>query len=329
MLECHIPTERENGRSRGFGFVTMPEASSLQALRPGTKHEVHGRILKIAESSSSGSANRNRGPSINTIVVTDRCARCGYRPRYCVCPVPDIPAFNGAAGRFPHQDSMRGPDLDHRVRSDPGFDHHGGSYRRERDRGRDSYSPSPGRHHGGSRGGREWDHDWHGRPYDRSRRSHSPSYSRDRDLDRDRSRRRSREGEHGRDRDGDRRERSRDRRRGLDDRRSSRHSRSRSRSPLGDVAEIGRSSRRDREKERDEERRAVGAKPIEPASGKKDLSDVESMSPPPLGGSSERKRARDSRRRSRSRSRSRDRGKSGKRRRSSKKDGKKRDRSPH
>ena len=328
VLECHIPTERESGRSRGFGFVTMPEASSLQALRPGIKHEVHGRILKIAESSSSGSANRNRGPSINTIVVTDRCARCGYRPRYCVCPVPDIPAFNGAASRLPYQDNMRGPDLDHRGRGDPIFDNYGGNYRRERERGRDSYSPSPGRHHSGGRGGREWDNDWHGRAYDRSRRSHSPSYSRERDLDRDRSRRRSRERDHVRDRDGDRRERSRDRRRGLDDRRSSRHSRSRSRSPLADTSEVGRSSRRERDRDRDEERRTAGTKPIEHASsGNRDISDAESMSPPPLGGSSERKRSRESRRRSRSRSR--DRGKSGKKRRSSKKDGKKRDRSPH
>lgn len=332
VLECHIPTERESGRSRGFGFVTMPEASSLQALRPGTKHEVHGRILKIAESSSSGSANRNRGPSINTIVVNDRCARCGYRPRYCVCSVPDIPAFNGAASRFPYQDNIRGPDLDHRGRGGPDFDNYGGgSYRRERDRGRDSYSPSPGRHGSGSRGGRDWDHDWHGRAYDRSRRSRSPSYSRDMDPDRDRSRRRSGEREHGRDRDRDRRDRSRERRRPLDDRRSSRYSRSRSRSPLGEPSELGRSSRRDRDRDRDEERRIAGMKSAEPASNNKDISDAESVSPPPLGGSSERKRARESRRRSRSRSRSRsrDRGKSGKRRRSSKKDGKKRDRSPH
>lgn len=328
VLECHIPTERESGRSRGFGFVTMPEASSLQALQPSKKHEVHGRVLKIAESSSAGSANRNRGPSINTIVVTDRCARCGYRPRYCVCPVPDIPAFNGAVGRGAYNEDMRRPEIDPPVRGDPDYDRYGGAYRRERDRVRESVSPSPGRHRSGSRVSREWEHDWYGRDYDRSRRSRSPSYShgRERDRDRDRSRRRVGEREYGRDRDRDR-ERVRDRRRSHDDRRSSRYSRSRSRSLPGEPSETKRSSRRERD--RDHERRSGGAKSSDNSQGSKDISDTESMTPPPLGGSSEKKRDRESRRRSRSRSRSRSRGKSGKRRRSSKKEGKKRDRSPH
>ena len=322
VLECHIPTERESGRSRGFGFVTMPEASSMQALQPGRKHEVHGRILKIAESSSAGSANRNRGPSINAIVATDRCGRCGYRPRYCVCSVPDIPAFNGGTGRGPYQEDVRVHEPDIHRRGDPEYDHYGGSHRREQERARGSFSPSPGRHRSDSRGGREREFDRHGRDYDRSRPSRSPSYSYGRDRDRDRSRRRSRDREHGRDRDRDR-ERSRERRRSHDDRRSSRYSRSRS--PPDESSEVGRSSRRERDRDRDHERRSSDAKSAEHASDKKDNSDTESMTPPPLGGSSERKRDRESRRRSRSRSR----GKSGKRRRSSKKEGKKRDRSPH
>ena len=86
-----------------------------------------------------------------------------------------------------------------------------------------------------------------------------------------------------------------------------------------------RAASRERDRDRDHERRGSDAKSAEHASDKKDISDTESMTPPPLGGSSERKRDRESRRRSRSRSR----GKSGKRRRSSKKEGKKRDRSPH
>jgi SET domain/RNA recognition motif. (a.k.a. RRM, RBD, or RNP domain) len=336
VLECHIPTERETGRSRGFGFVTMPEAASLQALQPGKKHEVHGRILKIAESSSAGSANRNRGPGINTIVVTDRCARCGYRPRYCVCPVPDIPAFNGIPGRFPHPPDMRGPEFpDTRGRGDPEYDYYGGSHRRDRERGRDSFSPSPVHHRSGIRGPRDWEYDWRGYDHDRSRRSRSPSYGHERERDRDRSRRRSRDRDKDRDRDRDR-ERSRERRRSHEDRRSSRYSRSRS--PVEEDPEVTRSSRRDR----DYDRRSGGVKGAgEHIVDSKIMSDTESMTPTPIG--LERKRSRESRRRSRSRSascshsgsrsrsrsRSRDRGKSGKRKRSSKKEGKKRDRSPH
>jgi hypothetical protein len=317
VLECHIPTERESGRSRGFGFVTMPESSSMQALQPGKKHEVHGRILKIAQSNSAGAANRNRGPSINAIVSTDRCARCGYRPRYCVCKTPDIPAFNGATGR-PFHDDIRGPEPDAIPKGDPDYDHYGGSYQRERVR--ESFSISPGRHRSDSRGHRERDYDRYDRDFDRHYRSRSRSYSpRGRDKDRDRSRRRSRESDRGRDRDRDR-PRSRDRRRSWE--RSSRHSRSRS--PGSDRS---RSPRRDRDL--DHERRGSDAKLAPNPPGARDISESELRAALPVGTSSERKRDRESRRTGRSRSRSR--GKSGKRKRNSKKEGKKhaRDCSPH
>eukprot|EP00574_Skeletonema_japonicum_P006626 CAMPEP_0201737788 /NCGR_PEP_ID=MMETSP0593-20130828/43296_1 /ASSEMBLY_ACC=CAM_ASM_000672 /TAXON_ID=267983 /ORGANISM="Skeletonema japonicum, Strain CCMP2506" /LENGTH=871 /DNA_ID=CAMNT_0048231839 /DNA_START=218 /DNA_END=2829 /DNA_ORIENTATION=- len=48
VLECHIPTERETGNSRGFGFVTMPEQFAIAALESGRSHEMDGRILKVA-----------------------------------------------------------------------------------------------------------------------------------------------------------------------------------------------------------------------------------------------------------------------------------------
>ena len=48
MLECHIPTERETGKSRGFGFVTMAEESSGQeAIRQLDGQEVSGRQLVV------------------------------------------------------------------------------------------------------------------------------------------------------------------------------------------------------------------------------------------------------------------------------------------
>lgn len=331
VLECHIPTERESGRSRGFGFVTMTEGASLQALQPGRKHEVHGRMLKIAESNSAGSANRNRGPSINAIVASDRCGRCGYRPRYCVCPVPDIPAFNGAAGRPPppfHEEMRGGPgpgpghEFDPHGRGNPEFDHYGGSYRRERAR---EFSNSPPRHRGGSSGRRDREYERYDRDYNRHRYSRSRSYSPRRD--RDRSRRRSRERDRGRHRDRDR-TRSRDRRRWEDRSRSSRYSRSRSRSrsESSERSRSPRSPRRERDRDREHERRNSDAKAAELASGSRERERIGSDESLPGSVSSGRKRDRESRKRSRSRSR----GRSGRRKRSSKKEGKKhnRDRSP-
>eukprot|EP00957_Ditylum_brightwellii_P189388 14414995-Ditylum_brightwellii.AAC.1 len=83
VLECHIPTERDTGKSRGFGFVTMPETAALQALNSGRPHEMDGRILKVAESNSAGAGKPNQNARGGA--PSDRCATCGYRPRYCTC----------------------------------------------------------------------------------------------------------------------------------------------------------------------------------------------------------------------------------------------------
>jgi hypothetical protein len=100
ILECHIPTERETGKSRGFGFVTLPEAISREIVTSGRKFELDGRILKIAESNSAGTNKPNRytGPP----PANERCATCGYRPKYCVCPTPNLPGHAGG-----------GPSMDH------------------------------------------------------------------------------------------------------------------------------------------------------------------------------------------------------------------------
>lgn len=98
VLECHIPTERETGASRGFGFVTMPDHHARTALESGRKHEMDGRILKVAESNSAGSVkgtkqSRNAPPAPSS----DRCPNCGYRPRWCTCN-PNIPMNMGIGG---------------------------------------------------------------------------------------------------------------------------------------------------------------------------------------------------------------------------------------
>ena len=233
ILECHIPTERGTERSRGFGFVTLPENIAMEIVQSGRKYDLNGRLLKIAESNSAGAANRkgiviggsgvgggsgiSGGPhvSIITAISNDRCARCGYRPKYCICPIPDLPGFNG---RSRHLDEKR--PLNHgdpHIR-DPELDYYGASHKRVRDSG--SLSPS--------HRGRDRDYD----RYDRDHRHHrSRSYSRGRESRERRRESRERRREHGRSRersrdrswDHDRRSRSiRDR----EGRRGSRYSRS-------------------------------------------------------------------------------------------------------
>jgi len=286
VLECHIPVERETGRSRGFGFVTLPEAVALSILQSERKHEIKGRLLKVAESNSAGSTNRGR-VSAGQQMANDRCARCGYRPKYCICATPDIPAapppVNGR-GAF-HEEPPPPPPRYDMHHSDPygraaEHDYYSGGHRRDRDR--ESYhSHSPSRR----RRDRDYDRDYR---YDRSR---SRSYSRGRDRDHHRERRRDR------DRRGRSRSRDRHRRRSYEHR--SRSSRYASHSEESDQSYPDSSSRR----------RGGGAVDVATERGKP-TSPSRSVSPP--------------RRRRRSRSRSRDRDR---RRRSSKKSRKRRSRS--
>jgi RNA recognition motif-containing protein len=225
VLECHIPTERETGASRGFGFVTMPDHHARTALESGRKHEMEGRILKVAESNSVGSSakvmkqSRNAPPASSS----DRCHDCGYSPRWCTCNPHISMHMNNNMG-------IGGPPLDiygpgpymgggppPMLGGPPGLYGHP-----PRDIMDDRYGHGFG---GGSSGNR--------RSYSRS-----PSYRRDRDRGYRRSRSRSRSYSRGRGR-GDRHHRDRrryddddDRKRYDDDRRrgSSRRYRSKSRS---------------------------------------------------------------------------------------------------
>eukprot|EP00551_Chaetoceros_affinis_P010556 CAMPEP_0203667966 /NCGR_PEP_ID=MMETSP0090-20130426/4693_1 /ASSEMBLY_ACC=CAM_ASM_001088 /TAXON_ID=426623 /ORGANISM="Chaetoceros affinis, Strain CCMP159" /LENGTH=1087 /DNA_ID=CAMNT_0050532271 /DNA_START=360 /DNA_END=3624 /DNA_ORIENTATION=- len=100
VLECHIPTERETGKSRGFGFVTMPEAAARRVLADNLSPQIDGRVVKIAESNTTARTNTN-GVTVGLNTLSDRCATCGYRPRYCTCQIPNMPGFHMPGGPMP------------------------------------------------------------------------------------------------------------------------------------------------------------------------------------------------------------------------------------
>ena len=250
VIECHIPTERETGKSRGFGFVTIQEAVAMRILNENLPHEIDGRVLKLAESNTSVQARGSQSSGAAN-VTSDRCGTCGYRPRYCKCPSPNTLGFQHSGpmammGGLPPPGHIHPPS--------------------------DIYGPGPGGPPAlGDMGpynyGRSGMHPDHGRKRSRSlnrgrsySRSPSPRYQRrgeSRDRLYDRSHRRSRSHSYGRSRSADRARRSRRSRSYDRDSRRSRKSRgsrrsarySRSNSP-GYSKDASSSTRRDRERER-------------------------------------------------------------------------------
>jgi RNA recognition motif-containing protein len=197
VLECHIPIERETGRSRGFGFVAMPEEVAQRALQSGKKHEIDGRVLKIAKSNSAGAVSSSKAPEGPPPVASDRCLTCGYRPKYCVCPKPNVPGYNvptsGEPLHGPPAPGVRGPGgyeppIDYgRGPRDYGY-HGSGPPDRYRDDRRRDYHDDGDRY-------RDYDRDRRYRRDDDYRRS----YERDDEYYRERSRR-DRDRDHSRDR---------------------------------------------------------------------------------------------------------------------------------
>jgi len=59
-----VITDRDTGRSRGFGFVEMSSASEAQnAIAQLNSHELQGRALKVSEANerpSGGNSRRSR-----------------------------------------------------------------------------------------------------------------------------------------------------------------------------------------------------------------------------------------------------------------------------
>jgi RNA recognition motif. (a.k.a. RRM, RBD, or RNP domain)/SET domain len=195
VLECHIPTERDSGRSRGFGFVTLPEPIARNILKSGKKYEVDNRPLKIAESNSAGSGKSTKLPPPPPMAVGERCSICGYRPKYCVCRIPNIPGFAGGPPPPPPPPPPphmhpHGPPMD-MVEYGRDYDlYGGGGGRRFRDeRFGHSSSPYDRPSRPGDRDrsyGRESDRDQRGYRYDKSR---SRSYERGDGRMRERGRR--------------------------------------------------------------------------------------------------------------------------------------------
>jgi len=242
VLECHIPTERDTGNSRGFGFVTMPEPDAKAALESGQKHEMDGRILKVAESNSAGSGkgrqHQHQGRSAPPVPSSDRCAHCGYRPRWCTCN-PNTPSsmpINVGMGLLPQDSNAYGSgpyNMPPPPIGGPAYGHH--MYDMDDRRVGDGYGLGGG---GGISG--------HWRSHSRS-----PSFRRDRDRGYRRSwsysRSRSRSYSRGRDRGERHRGRHDSNRRRYDDDRhrgSSRRYRSKSRSRSRQHGSTGSPSRR-------------------------------------------------------------------------------------
>jgi len=232
VLECHIPAERATGKSRGFGFVTLPESIAGQILKSGKKCEINGRVLKVSESNSAGTNKPNRHPEAPPPVSNDRCDVCGYRPKYCVCQagpsVPGLQMTSNGPGYSDRENEFSSRDRDRRGR----FSRSPSPYSRRRSE-KDNYY----RDYSRDRDRRNYDYDY---DYDRScSRSHSRGRERRRDSRRDRKERSSRDRSYEKPRDRSR-ERLRDRDRSRE--RSRERSRDRSR-------ETGRD--RDRSRDRD------------------------------------------------------------------------------
>ena len=61
-----LPTDRETGRPRGFGFVEMPSADAARAIQALNGFSMGGRPLRVNEaqkrSAGGGGGGRDRGP---------------------------------------------------------------------------------------------------------------------------------------------------------------------------------------------------------------------------------------------------------------------------
>ena len=49
VTDCHIVTDRETGRSRGFGFVEMGDDDAQKAISELDGNEIDGRGLRVNE----------------------------------------------------------------------------------------------------------------------------------------------------------------------------------------------------------------------------------------------------------------------------------------
>jgi cold-inducible RNA-binding protein len=60
VVSAVVITERESGRSRGFGFVEMDDGAE-QAIENLNGQDLHGRALRVNEAKSKGDDRGGRG----------------------------------------------------------------------------------------------------------------------------------------------------------------------------------------------------------------------------------------------------------------------------
>src|SRR5580700_8737035 len=66
VSSAKVITDRETGRSRGFGFVEMPdEAASKQAMQGMEGKEIEGRMLSVSVAKEKEDRSRNNSFSPN------------------------------------------------------------------------------------------------------------------------------------------------------------------------------------------------------------------------------------------------------------------------
>ena len=56
-----LPTDRETGRPRGFGFVEMSQADAARAIQSLNGHEMGGRQLRVNEAQERPQRRRSGG----------------------------------------------------------------------------------------------------------------------------------------------------------------------------------------------------------------------------------------------------------------------------
>lgn len=63
MEEAQVMVDHASGRSRGFGFVTFDDETSVDAVfEAGSMHEISGKRVEVKSATPKGSGPQGRGP---------------------------------------------------------------------------------------------------------------------------------------------------------------------------------------------------------------------------------------------------------------------------
>jgi len=102
VFECHMPKARGRNKSRGYGFVCLAVEAAERVLDSNEIFKLKGIEIRIARSSSVGASE----PSAKVNVAgLNRCGRCGYRPKYCMCTSSrQLNKMQGTGGRHAWRD---------------------------------------------------------------------------------------------------------------------------------------------------------------------------------------------------------------------------------